>query len=159
LTAALGGAGFQVSEVYTIERGDYLVGVARVPETRLEGMLADVERFVARFRELARESRERGRRLAVWGAGGRCVSLLALVRAQELGIAYVVDSDEKKWGRFLPASHLQVVSPEALRTDPVDDLLIAATAFQDEILGQLRWFPEGGGRLGLVQPQPHWVGE
>jgi len=157
LTAALVGAGFEVLETYTIEKGDYLVGVARVPNQPLEGMLVDLRRFVDRFRAMADESRRIGRRFAIYGAGGRCVALLSLIGARDLDIAYVVDSDAKKWGQMTPVTHLRVVSPDTLRTDPVDDLVVAATAFQDEIVRQLAWFPREGRRLGVVQPEPRWL--
>jgi SAM-dependent methyltransferase len=157
LATALELAGLEVRAIETLEAGDYLAAVAGKPRVGLEAMLGESERFVRRFRALAEESRGRGRRLGIWGAGGRCVSLLALTGARELGISYVIDSDPNKWGRYLPATHLPVVGPEALRERPVDDLLIAATAFQAEILDQLRAFRAGGGRVGLVQPEPHWI--
>jgi FlaA1/EpsC-like NDP-sugar epimerase len=122
-------------------------------------MIVETEQFIGQFRAMARDSRAQGRRLAVWGAGGRCVALLALVQAQDLGIAYVVDSDPRKWGRFTPVTHLPVVGPEALQRDPVHDLVIAATAFQDEIVQQLAWFASAGGRLGVLQPEPRWINE
>jgi SAM-dependent methyltransferase len=157
LTSVLARAGYEVKEIFTIEEGDYLVAVARAPRWRLQGMLDDLADFRTRFQTLAKESREQGRRLAVWGAGGRGVALYALVRAQDLGIAYVVDSDPNKHGCFTPVSHLPVVSPARLQSDPVDDLLIVASAFQGEILRELKGFAGNGRRIGILQPEPRWL--
>ena len=54
------------------------------------------------------------------------------------GIAYVVDSDPSKAGRFLPVSHLEVVPPARLREDPVDTVVITALTYLDEIVADLR---------------------
>jgi SAM-dependent methyltransferase len=157
LSFVLARAGLEVEEIFTIEQGDYLVAVARAPHWRLQGMLDDLAEFRTRFQALAKESRDQGRRLAVWGAGGRGVALYALVRAQELGIAYVVDSDPNKHGHLTPVTHLPVVSPARLKSDPVDDLLIVASSFQDEIIRQLKWFARNGRRIGILQPEPRWL--
>jgi SAM-dependent methyltransferase len=159
LSSVLTRAGLEVEELFTIEKGDYLVGVARTPGWRLQGMLEDLENFRIRFQALARESQKQGRRLAVWGAGGRGVALYALVQAHQLGIAYVVDSDPKKHGYFTPVTHLPVVSPARLESDPVDDILIVASSFQDEIVRQLAWFARDGRRIGVLHPQPRWLAD
>jgi hypothetical protein len=82
-----------------------------------------------------------------------------VIGAQDLGVKYLVDADKKKWGRFTPTTHIPVSSPEVLRKEPVDDLLITVIAFQDEILRQLRWFTTSGRRIGVLSPWPHWLGE
>lgn len=157
LTYILVRAGYEVVELHTIEKGDYIVCVATNPTLSLERMLQDSEAFRGKVRALVQEARACGRRVGIWGAGGRGVVLLALINADSLGIAYVVDSDSKKWGSFTPVTHLPVVSPGVIRTEPVDDLLITATAFEEEIIRQLAWFPVGGRRLGVLQPEPRWL--
>jgi len=157
LTYILVRAGYELVELYTIEKGDYIVCVAINPPLSLERMLQDLEVFCSKVRALVQEARACGRKVGIWGAGGRGIALLALINADNLGIAYVVDSDSKKWGSFTPVTHLPVVSPDIMRSEPVDDLLITATAFQEEIISQLAWFPVGGRRLGVLQPEPRWL--
>lgn len=157
LTYMLVRAGYELVELYTIEKGDYIVCVATNPALNLERMLQDVEAFCRKVRALVQEARACGRRVGIWGAGGRGVALLALIHADNLGVAYVVDSDPKKWGLFTPVTHLPVVSLDILHSEPVDDLLITATAFQEEIIRQLASFPVGGRRLGVLQPEPRWL--
>ena len=156
LSFVLARAGLEVKEIFTVEQGDYLVAVTRA-RVALQGMLDDLADFRTKFQTLAKESRTQGRRLAVWGAGGRGVAFYALVRAQDLGIAYVVDSDPNKHGYLTPVSHLPVVSPARLQSDPVDDLLIVASAFQDEILRELKGFAANGRRIGVLHPEPRWL--
>jgi len=157
LTHVLVRAGYELVELYTIEKGDYIVCVATNPPFTFERMIQDLGPFSSQVRALVQDARACGRRVGVWGAGGRGASLLALIHADDLGIAYVVDSDSKKWGSFTPVTHLPVVSPDIVHSEPVDDLLIIATAFEEEIVRQLAWFPVGGGRLGVLQPEPRWL--
>jgi 2-polyprenyl-3-methyl-5-hydroxy-6-metoxy-1,4-benzoquinol methylase len=157
LTYVLVRAGYELVELYTIEKGDYIVCVATIPPFNFEGMIQDLEAFCSKVRALVQEARACGRRVGIWRAGGRGVALLALIHADNLGVAYLVDSDSKKWGSFTPVTHLPVVSPDIMHSEPVDDLLIIATAFQEEIIRQLAWFPVGGRRLGVLQPEPRWL--
>ena len=62
----------------------------------------------------------------------------ALAEAGAEGIRYVVDSDAHKQGRLTPVTHLPVVAPERLRSEPVDVLILTALAYRDEIVAQLR---------------------
>ncbi|HEV3166914.1 MAG TPA: class I SAM-dependent methyltransferase, partial [Isosphaeraceae bacterium] len=63
LAAAVSEAGLEVLEFFTIENGDYLVGVTRVPARSLDELIADTEQFIGQFRAMARDSRAQGRRL------------------------------------------------------------------------------------------------
>jgi len=159
LTYAFDTAGFTVIELYTIEKGDYLVCIAQAEHKELNDVDTALDTLVSQLRTMILEVRHSNRQIAVWGAGGRGVSLLALAEADNLGIEYVVDSDPNKWGKFTPVTHLPVVPPEVLHAKPVDALIILACSFQEEILNQLAWFHKAGGRIGVLHPEPHWLNE
>jgi len=91
---------------------------------------------IQELREFVRRETEQNRRVAVWGAGGK--GLTALAVAQVDGIAYVIDSDSHKIGRFTPVSHLPIYAPDRLRADPVDSVILTALAYRREINEQLR---------------------
>jgi hypothetical protein len=157
LNNAVAKSGFNAIELYTIENLDYLVCVAQVSNNSLTDMITNLPIFRNKLQSLVKESVAQGRRVGVWGAGGRGIALLALISADNIGITYVIDSDSKKWGRYTPGTHLPVVSPEILHNDPVDDLLITVLSFQDEIIHQLRWFLTDDRRVGVLLPNPHWL--
>ena len=148
---------FNIIETFTIEKGESLVCICRKTDSELRKMANELKTFRQGVRDLIREATEAGRRVGIFGAGTRGVPLLAMINAADLEIAYVVDSDTKKWDRFTPITHLPIVSPEHLANDPVDDLLISTTAYQNEIIQQLDWFLIPGRRFGLLEPQPHWI--
>ncbi|MCC7373069.1 MAG: methyltransferase domain-containing protein [Verrucomicrobiales bacterium] len=145
LRLALELAGFQVLETSRGMNGEFNVAIVRVAEalgfgdfdTKLHDLLGALRSWIEGHQKA-------GRRVAVWGAGGKGLSSMAVARLQ--GIAYVIDSDPHKQGRFTPVGHFPIVPPERLRDDPVDAVVLTALAYRDEIVADLR------GRLGFRGP-------
>lgn len=76
--------------------------------------------------------KQSGKRIAVWGAGHQALALLAIANVKD-EIAYVVDSAPFKQGRFTPATHLAIVPPATLATDPVDVVLVICGSYSTEV--------------------------
>jgi hypothetical protein len=53
-------------------------------------------------------------------------------------IRYVVDSAPFKQGKYTPATHLPIVAPETLNSDPVDAVIVIAASYSDEVVRILR---------------------
>jgi SAM-dependent methyltransferase len=145
LRLALEMSGFQVLETSRGMNGEFNVAIVRVAEalgfTDFDAKLQDL---LGALRSWVEGHQKSGRRVAVWGAGGKGLSSMAVARLQ--GIAYVIDSDPHKQGRFTPVGHFPIVPPERLREDPVDAVVLTALAYRDEIVADLR------GRLGFRGP-------
>ena len=72
------------------------------------------------------------KRVAVWGAGHQALAVLAL--ADLAGkIKYVIDSAPFKQGKLTPATHIPIVSPDMLDSDPVEAIIIMAASYSDEV--------------------------
>ena len=71
-------------------------------------------------------------KVAIWGAGHQALALIALTNLAGK-ISYIVDSATFKQNKFSPATHIPIVSPERLMTDPVDAVIIMAASYSDEI--------------------------
>jgi hypothetical protein len=78
-----------------------------------------------------------GKKIAVWGAGHQALTVLSLADLADK-IAYVVDSAVFKQGKYTPATHIPIVSPDRLETDPVDAIIIMAAGYSDEVAEILR---------------------
>ena len=63
-------------------------------------------------------------------------------------IRYVVDSAPFKQGKFTPATHLPVVPPATLNTDPVEAVIVMAASYSDEVAGIIA--RDFGGRLKVA---------
>jgi hypothetical protein len=75
--------------------------------------------------------------VAVWGAGHQALAVIALAGVAK-DIRYIVDSAPFKQGRYSPASHVRIVAPEALNTDPVKAVIVMAASYSDEVATILR---------------------
>jgi SAM-dependent methyltransferase len=137
LRCALERNAFEVVEISRGMGGEYNVALVRVAQgfefTRLQRVVDTLAQEVSAFIESYRRV---GKRVAVWGAGGKGIAALAVADVRD--VAYVVDSDQHKQGLFTPVSHFPVVAPKTLVNDPVDAVVITALAFRDEIIAQLR---------------------
>lgn len=78
---------------------------------------------------------ERG--VAIWGAGHQALASIALLELTG-EIKYVVDSAPFKQNRFTPASHIPIVAPERLNTDPVGAIIVMAASYSDEVAKIIR---------------------
>ena len=97
------------------------------------------------------------KRVAIWGAGSRGAALLSGLGLPGDSYGYVVDSDPNKHGKYLQTIHQPIYSPDQLRRDPVDCVLVTSYTYFDEILAQLDWFRSAGGRVIKVYPTPELV--
>ncbi len=77
------------------------------------------------------------KRVAVWGAGHQALAILALANLDDR-IRYVVDSADFKQGKYTPATHVPIVAPDALKTDPVDAVIVMAASYSDEVVRIIR---------------------
>lgn len=77
------------------------------------------------------------RTMAIWGASHQGFTLAATTK---LGgrVEYIIDSAPFKQGRFSPASHIPIVAPDYAVAHPVDEILIVAPGYTDEIAGIIR---------------------
>lgn len=89
---------------------------------------SDIERFLHRFEH---------KKVAVWGAGHQALAAISMMDLTGR-IRYVVDSAHFKQGRFTPATHLPIVSPGALDSDPVDAVIVMAASYSDEVAEIIR---------------------
>jgi len=128
--------GFDVIE-YAELRDEYVISVVVRKRSRLdishfqeyqEKIKADIKAYLSRF--LAK-------RVAVWGAGHQALAIIALTGIEDR-IRYVVDSAPFKQGKYTPATHLPIVAPDALHSDPVDAVVVMAASYSDEVAGIIR---------------------
>ncbi len=116
---------------------------------------------VMRLRERLRETliglRNEGKRVAAYGAAAKGTILLNFVGAGTDLIECAYDRNPHKHGRLMPGVRVPVRSPDILRADPPDVLLILPWNFKDEIMRQESAFYANGGRFIVPVPEPTLV--
>jgi SAM-dependent methyltransferase len=100
---------------------------------------------------ISRAKRE-GKTVAAYGAAAKGNTLLNFCGLTPADISQVADRNPHKQSKFLPGTHIPVVSPEALLRSRPDYVLILPWNLQEEIREQLREIKAWGGRF--VTPVP-----
>lgn len=75
--------------------------------------------------------------VAIWGAGHQAFAVMSLANLAGK-IKYVVDSAPFKQGKYTPATHIPIVSPAQLRSNPVEAVIVMAASYSDEVAGIIR---------------------
>ena len=88
----------------------------------------EIEEYISRFRD---------KKIAIWGAGHQALAVIALTGIADR-IKYVVDSATFKQGKYTPATHVRIVSPDVLESDPVDAIIVMAASYSDEVARIIR---------------------
>ncbi len=105
------------------------------PEELHEDIAAFRRSFLAttgRWRDLLAQARADGRRTAIWGAGSKGVAFLTAVGVQA-DVAYAVDVNPYKQGKFLAGSGLRVLGPADLVAEPPDVVVAMNRVYLEEI--------------------------
>jgi SAM-dependent methyltransferase len=113
---------------------------------------ARVESIKDRLSTLLHQLRADGRRVAAYGAAAKATTLCSYVGIDRTLVEYVADRNEHKEGRYMAGNRLPIVSPDRMRRDQPDYLLILAWNFAEEIMRQEHEFRERGGRFIVPIP-------
>jgi hypothetical protein len=122
------------------------------------GFAPRVEAVRASFRAFLAAERQAGRRLAAYGAAAKGNTFLNYCGATPADIEAVFDASPAKQGRFLPGSHVPILAPAAVADLRPDDLLILPWNLKDEIMGQMAFIKDWGGRFVTASPETKVVG-
>lgn len=112
-----------------------------------------VERDKRQILSFLIDLKEQGLRVAAYGAPAKGNTLLNYCGVRHDMVEYTCDLNPHKQGHFLPGSHIPIRSPEALREDKPDVVLILPWNLKDEIVQQLGFIREWGGRFAARSPE------
>jgi len=108
-------------------------------EESVEEMAKDVKYFATHYREKLDQWKRRlnelyadGRRVVVWGSGSKCVSFMSTLGVKD-EVAYVVDINPFRHGKYLPGVGKKVMSPEILTKYKPDVVIVMNQIYYDEI--------------------------
>lgn len=109
---------------------DYIIcaEVAVRPRLNISHFLTEEKRV---SRHLAEYLKSRSR-IVVWGAGHQSFTLLSLM-GLAVKVSCIVDSAPFKQGRYSPVTHIPVVTPDVLKENPDQSVLIIGGSYSDEI--------------------------
>jgi SAM-dependent methyltransferase len=116
---------------------------ATAEHKQLRRLAGDVRNFagaylrkVKKHRAFLRESKRRGKKIALWGAGSKAVNFLNVFRREE-AVEFVVDLNPFKQGMFIPGTGQKIVAPEFLLNYRPDYIVVMNPIYRREIAAKL----------------------
>jgi SAM-dependent methyltransferase len=110
------------------------------------------ERVRDDFMAFLAEAKRGGKAVAGYGAAAKGNTLLNFAGVTPDLLPFVCDASLAKQGKFLPGSHIPIVSPSALSGYDLDYVLILPWNLADEIRDELRPLRDGGTRFVTAVP-------
>jgi hypothetical protein len=122
--------------------------------------LKTYRRFAEQVRDTKRkllsfliETRRAGHTIVGYGAPGKGNTLLNYCGIRTDFLDYTVDRNPHKQGKFLPGTHIPILQPDTIRETRPDFVLILPWNLRAEIMSQLAYIREWGGRFVVPIPE------
>ena len=119
----------------------YATFAQQVKETKLE------------FVDFLLTAAKQGKKVAGYGAPGKSATLLHYCGVGKDLIEYTVDRSPYKQGRYLPGTRIPIHQPDRIRETKPDYVVILPWNLKDEVMRQLQFIREWGGRFVVPIPR------
>ena len=98
-------------------------------------------------------AKREGKTIAGYGAPGKGNTLLNYCGIRTDFIDYTVDKNTYKQGKYLPGTHIPIHHPDMIRQTKPDYVFILPWNFRDEIMSQISYIHEWGGKFVVPIPE------
>jgi len=129
------------------------VGAGLTRAAGYEGFQARIDKVKDDFVSFLIGARRAGRKVSAYGAAAKGNTLMNYAGVRPDLIAYVVDRNPAKQGRFMPGSRIPIVDEARLRADRPDDVVLLPWNLRDELMAQLDYVRDWGGRFVSAVPE------
>jgi hypothetical protein len=137
--------------------------VVRLKVRETEFGLGHLDRYLS-FAEKVKETKRKllefliqakreGKRIAGYGAPGKGNTLLNYCGIRTDFLDFTVDRNPYKQGKFLPGTHIPIHSPEKIRQERPDYVMILPWNFREEVVRQLHYIRAWGGKFVVPIPK------
>ena len=100
------------------------------------------------------EIKSQGKTIVGYGAPGKGNTLLNYCGIRSDFLDYTVDRNPYKHGKFTPGTHIEIFPPDRIKQDRPDYLFILPWNLKDEIIKQMAFIGEWGGKFIVPIPEP-----
>ncbi len=112
-----------------------------------------VKRTKRKLLEFLIDAKEAGKSIAGYGAPGKGNTLLNYCGIRTDFLDYTVDRSPYKQGKYTPGTRIPIREPETIRTTKPDYLLILPWNLREEIMRQVAYIREWGGKFVVPIPE------
>jgi hypothetical protein len=152
----LGSGREETEALRTLRAREHAAGLDRI-ET-YDGFTPRVEAVRTSFRDFLAAAKAQGKSIAAYGAAAKGNTFLNYCRTTAADIVAAFDANPAKQGRYLPGSHVPILSPAAVAEVKPDYVLILPWNLKDEIRSQLGFIEGWGGRFVTASPETQVLG-
>lgn len=137
-----------VSELLAEElsRGLCELGTYRDFQSRTNQIKNDLIVFLIKQKQL-------GKKVAAYGAAAKGNTLLNYAGIKSDLLPFVCDAAPSKQGKYLPGTHIPILHPDELKRQKPDLVLILPWNIQEEVMEQLAYIREWGGKFIVAVPK------
>jgi SAM-dependent methyltransferase len=115
-----------------------------------DGQVKETKRKLLEFLIATRRA---GKSVVGYGAAGKGNTLLNYCGIRTDFLDYTVDRNPYKQGKFLPGTHIPIYAPDRIAETKPDYVLIIPWNLKDEIIKQLSYIREWGGKFVVPIPE------
>jgi hypothetical protein len=117
-----------------------------------EGFAQQVRKVKVELVDFLLRAGEQGKKIVGYGAPGKSATLLHYCGIGKDMIEYTVDRSPYKQGKYLPGSRIPIFPPDHIRETKPDYVVILPWNLKDEIMAQLEFIREWGGKFVVPIP-------
>jgi len=137
--------------------------VNKLRELEISEGFADLQKYSS-FAEKVKETKrnllyfliklkQNGKSIVGYGAPGKGNTLLNYCGIRTDFLDYTVDRNPYKQGKFLPGTHVPILHPNKIKETKPDYVLILPWNIKEEIINQLSYIRDWGGRFIVLIPE------
>ena len=99
------------------------------------------------------KAKREGKKVVAYGAAAKASTLLNFCGVRTDLVDYLVDRSPYKQGHWLPGVHIPIYDPERVKTDKPDYVMILAWNLKDEVMAQMAFIRDWGGKFVVPIPK------
>lgn len=136
--------------VYTLLKKEDEAGMNNLDYYKNFQKKAEVVKYA--LLEFLVKQRINNKKVIAYGAAAKGNTLLNYCGIKKDLIKFVVDASPHKQGKFLPGSHIPIVAEEKIKEEKPDYVVVLPWNIQEEIMRQLNYIREWGGKFVIPVP-------
>jgi len=132
-----------IIELYSTDNNENIVAICKISEQYssslrdLDEIIEGLNGSITRLQEDYQEIVSVNKIICIWGAEGRGAGFIKTIKNQLKGNEIIVDSDNKKFNKFIPSIGLKISSYQELIDIEVDTIIITTALGKDNILREI----------------------
>ena len=112
-----------------------------------------IDKVKNKIQEFFINAEKEKKKIVCYAAAAKGNTVLNFCGIAKNSIDYVVDISPHKQGKFLPGTHIPIYAPEKIKDTRPDYIVILAWNLKDEIIEQMNFVKEWGGKFVVLIPE------